>query len=98
MHATGVINLRSIVAVRRAFVLVPPTTHTEKDPGPDDNAWFNVWSQQEQPNLDDDEDLGGEVYLLQHNDRALVRMRRCFELLLNTGNVIRFEVSASPSC
>jgi hypothetical protein len=25
-------------------------------------------------------------------------MRRCFELLLNTGNVIRFEVSPSPSC
>ncbi|KAJ2935108.1 hypothetical protein H1R20_g1931, partial [Candolleomyces eurysporus] len=64
MHAAGVINLRSIVA---------------------------VWSQQEQPTLDDDEDLGGEVYLLQRQDKTLVRVRRCFELLLNTGNVIRFE-------
>ncbi|KAF5338894.1 hypothetical protein D9611_008762 [Ephemerocybe angulata] len=51
----------------------------------------DMWSTEEVCTLDDDEDEGGEQ-ILPTQDRSIVKMRRCFELLLNTGQVIRFEV------
>lgn len=94
MHATGVCDLRSVVLVRRASSPVPHAMHQEKGPSAanEERAWFEHWSAEEASTLDDDEDEGGEGYLAQRADRGLVRMRRCFELLLNTGHIIRFEV------
>ncbi|TFK28020.1 hypothetical protein FA15DRAFT_678662 [Coprinopsis marcescibilis] len=93
MHANGVCDLRNIVAVRRAFQQLSPPGHSQKDNyNSDDSSWFDVWSQTEECTLDDDEDEGGEAFLsAAHGDRSLIRIRRSFELLLNTGNVIRFE-------
>ncbi|KAF6757469.1 hypothetical protein DFP72DRAFT_1032426 [Ephemerocybe angulata] len=85
MHATGICDLKTVVLVRRAFQVVPPVVHQEQAP-PED-----MWSTEEVCTLDDDEDEGGEQ-ILPTQDRSIVKMRRCFELLLNTGQVIRFEV------
>ena len=87
LHATGVCDLRSIIAVRRAFHVTPLPTHDVKETvGPEDPAWFGVWSQTEYRTLDDDEDEGGV------QDRPGIKLRRAFELLLDSGNVVRFEV------
>ena len=94
LHATGVCDLQSIVAVRRAFQVVPPTHHQEKGVNVEDDSWFNIWAQGEDATMDDDEDPGGEAYVNSAPTREagnVIRMRRCFELLLSTGNVIRFE-------
>lgn len=86
LHATGVCDLRSIVAVRRAFHVTPLPTHDVKETvGPEDPGWFGVWSQTEYRTLDDDEDEGGG------HDRPGIKLRRAFELLLDSGNVVRFE-------
>lgn len=92
MEATGVNDLRTILTIRRAFHLVPGATHNEKKPQVDD-IWFSIWCQPEQRTPDDERDIGGEEGLTTSDDKPHLRMHRSFELLLDTGRVIRFEVS-----
>lgn len=100
MHASGLCDLRSVVLVRRASSPIPQAMHQEKGPSAanEERRWFEHWSAEEPSTLDDDEDEGGEAYLAQVADRNLVRMRRSFELLLNTGHIIRFEVRIQSFC
>ncbi|KAF8225870.1 hypothetical protein L208DRAFT_1503595 [Tricholoma matsutake] len=90
MEATGVNDLRTILTIRRAFHLVPGATHNEKKPQVDD-IWFSIWCQPEQRTPDDERDIGGEEGLTTSDDKPHLRMHRSFELLLDTGRVIRFE-------
>ena len=85
-------DLRSIVAIRRAFQPVPSQTHTVNEVQDDDRAWFEAWVEREERSSEDDIDQGGDVALAQAYNGTLIKMRRSFELLLNTGRVMRFEV------
>jgi hypothetical protein len=93
MNALGVNDLRTILTIRRAFQLTPEATHNENRKPEDDDIWFSIWSQPEQRTPDDEQDIGGEEGLNKNHDKPRLRMHRSFELLLNTGRVIRFEVS-----
>lgn len=93
MHANAVCGLRSIIAVRRASHVVPQHHHDQKDDHlAEESFWFNVWSRADERTDSDDEDEGGEEGLSKISNRPLLRMKRSFELLLNTGRVVRFEV------
>ncbi|KAK2465224.1 hypothetical protein APHAL10511_002578 [Amanita phalloides] len=84
MHASGVCDLRKILAVRRAFQSVPSHAHREHGQRHNDNAP----PRNEELSADDDEDRGERVD--DDSDRQM-RIRRTFELLLENGNVIRFQ-------
>lgn len=96
MEAMGVNDLRSIITIRRAFHLTPEVTHNEKKKPQDDDIWFSIWSQPEQSTVEDEQDIGGEECLNKSNDKPRLRMHRSFELLLNTGRIVRYEVG--PCC
>lgn len=91
MKATGVSDLRSIVAVRRAFQPAVPAFHEEHEP-PENQSYIFVPSRVQRTDSDN-EDEGGEDVLRVAKDRSYLRMKRSFELLLTNGSVIRFEVS-----
>jgi len=100
MAATGVCELRTIVAIRRAFQVVPVTRHEHREPAaanPSDDQVFNAWGTAgagvEGRTEEDDADEGGEGGLSRASDRPRMKMRRSFEILMNTGYVVRFEVS-----
>lgn len=88
LTAHGVLDLRNILAVRRAFHQIPRYTHD--DSNNDDEV--GVWQELERTGSDD-EDRGGEEGLAMVPDRPRKRMRRSFELLVVTGHVVRLEVS-----
>ncbi|KAH9950585.1 Pleckstrin homology domain-containing protein [Amylocystis lapponica] len=91
LRASGVSDLRGIVAVRRAFQLIP--RHAAERPGGDTPDWEDrdgFWEAVERTE-GDDQDPGGELGMVQVQDKVRLRMRRSFELLLNTGHVVRFE-------
>lgn len=88
LAAHGVLDLRNIVAVRRAFHHTPRYTHD--DSNNDDEV--GVWQELERTESDD-EDRGGEGGLATVLDRPRKHMRRSFELLMVTGHVVRLEVS-----
>jgi len=92
VHATSMMDLRTIVAIRRAFQPVSSKTHTVKEVQDDDRSWFGAWVEREELSSEDNADEGGEAALAQSYDLPLFKMRRSFELLLNTGQVMRFEV------
>lgn len=93
MHATGVCDLRAIVAVRRAFQANPPYKHKEREvPTNDEAAWFAIWAEADGRTADDHEDEGGEEPLAKVGDKVRLRLRRSFELLLANGRVVRLEV------
>ena len=92
MTSTGMSDLRSILAVRRAFHAVPTQMHDLKEPAADDMSWVAIWENSEQRTVEDEEDEGGDLGLSKSADRTQLKMRRSFELLLNTGHVVRFEV------
>lgn len=85
--SAGMMDLRSIVAVRRAFQPAPLHVHDQQEEHADDHA-LSI-SHREERFPEDDVDEGGEANA---SDRPQVRMRRSFELLLTTGHVMRFEV------
>jgi len=89
LTSTGMMDLRSIVAVRRAFQHSPPQMHGQQEQI-DDSIFLT--SHREERSPEDDADEGGEAVLENASDRPQVRMRRSFELLLTTGHVMRFEV------
>ena len=85
-------DLRSIVAVRRAFQLLPPQREQVNLSALTD--WEDsesFWTQLERSDSDD-EDTGGEAGMANAKDKGHLRMRRSFELLLTSGRVVRFEV------
>lgn len=85
MNATGVCDLRNIVAVRRAFQLLSPQTHNEREAGDDS---LNTWGFEE-PGAEDNQDDGGG------QPSGDLYTRRSFELLLKNGHVVRFEAYSS---
>ncbi|KAI0320151.1 hypothetical protein OF83DRAFT_1053638 [Amylostereum chailletii] len=91
-EAQGVIDLRGILAVRRAFQ-VTPETHEPVEP-----SARPQWEQDTEMAASvehedgDEEDCGGEDGLTQRGgDRMHGRMKRCFELVMTSGRVLRFE-------
>lgn len=88
LAARDVTDLRAVVAVRRAFRPIFNPSQPEHDttgsgPGGDDR------NEEVIPD-NDTHDVGGDAGLT--GDVTRVRMRRCFELVMKTGHVIRFEV------
>ncbi|KAG6890784.1 hypothetical protein C0995_003214 [Termitomyces sp. Mi166 len=91
MHAIGVNDLRDILMIRRASHLVPETTHGETPRSQNSDIWAGIPVQPEERTSADNEDEGGEEGLNKAEDKAHMRTRRSFELLLTTGHVVRFE-------
>ncbi|KJA24061.1 hypothetical protein HYPSUDRAFT_136823 [Hypholoma sublateritium FD-334 SS-4] len=90
MGATATLDLRAIVAVRRAFHATAPHMH-DQQAGRDDDAFLTHFTSAELATEEDEADVGGEGGLIKLHDRSKGRMRRSFELLMKTGHVIRFE-------
>ncbi|KAL0960649.1 hypothetical protein HGRIS_005678 [Hohenbuehelia grisea] len=90
MDAVSVTDLRDIVAVRRAFHVVPERNHSESDQTPSDGEQIRSWACEERQEGDAD-DEGGDEALSKSLDKANLRMKRGFELLLANGTVIRYE-------
>ncbi|KAG9125743.1 hypothetical protein FRC07_006402 [Ceratobasidium sp. 392] len=94
LDADGYIDLRSILAVRRAFELNPsigpidigaaranplPNDATDED---DENCqWVD------QADTSDDEDEGGDDSLSKSDDKMRLKMKRSFELVMRSGRV-----------
>lgn len=96
VDANDVADLRSVLVVRRAFHLVPRHFYSEEEVPRDDE---DISSQPPEERADsDDEDEGGDEGMSKHQDKAHLRMRRSFELLLKSGYVIRFEVCLHCIC
>ncbi|KAL1662456.1 Pleckstrin homology domain-containing protein [Schizophyllum commune] len=93
MAAHAVCELRAIVAVRRAFQVVPPRAHDVREAHAEaEDEMVISGMRDEQAEGDDHADAGGEEGLLeQAGDRGHKKMRRSFELLLRNGHVMRFE-------
>ena len=91
MGATATLDLRAIVAVRRAFHATAPHMHDQKA-ARDDDAFLTHFTSAELATEEDEADVGGEGGLAKLQDRSRGRVRRSFELLMKTGHVIRFEV------
>ncbi|KAF9077592.1 Pleckstrin homology domain-containing protein [Rhodocollybia butyracea] len=87
LDATGVIDLRSILIVRRANHPVMQHMHDLKEGDEIQEIVVQEISEA------DREDVGGEA----GQDKQL-KMRRSFELLLKNGHVIRFEAYSCPVC
>ena len=92
MTATGMCDLRSILAIRRAFHSAPVQMHDLVESAADDISGLGICDNSEQRTAEDEEDEGGDSGLSKSADRTRLKMRRSFELLLNTGHVVRFEV------
>lgn len=93
MKATGVMDMRAILAVRRAFQPTVPASHSDPDPG-DDQSYMSLASHIQRSDSDD-EDEGGEDVLRTATDKSHLKMKRSFELLLKNGHITRFEVGIS---
>jgi hypothetical protein len=92
LRSFGINDLREILVVRRAFQPVPQAMHQEQIPKTDDDL-AQLWNQSSpESSQSDDEDPGGDEAITRTGNRPLLRMRRSFELLLKTGQIVRFEV------
>ncbi|KAG6830694.1 hypothetical protein H0H92_015170 [Tricholoma furcatifolium] len=87
MHAIGVNDLRTILAIRRAVHPVPQAMHKEVQKSQDEDVLASIWAQPEERTPADEEDQGGEEGLDNVEDKVHIKMRRSFELLLKTGHV-----------
>ncbi len=90
LAARGVMDLRSVIAVRRAFrpVLHPNQhVHVSTQPEIEENGHQEEEVLHEES---DTQDVGGDAGLT--GDVTTMRTRRCFELVMKSGHVIRFEV------
>ncbi|KAH8104569.1 Pleckstrin homology domain-containing protein [Cristinia sonorae] len=89
MHSIGALDLRAIVAIRRAIQHVPvQTANVTPASNWEDGAEF--WAEVDTTD-EDDLDKGGEEGFVAASDKAKLKVRRSFELLLISGRVIRFE-------
>ncbi|KAJ7175763.1 Pleckstrin homology domain-containing protein [Mycena filopes] len=91
LKATGVSDMRAILAVRRAFQPVVPASHDTHDPVEGEDQSFVTHHSHVERSDSDDEDGGGEEALRAVQDKSYLRMKRSFELLLKNGHIIRFE-------
>lgn len=89
MKATGVLDLRSIIAVRRAFQPAVSVSHNDPDPG-EDHSYVSLASHLERSESDDEDEGGDDGWRAAH-DKIDLKMKRSFELLLTNGHIIRFE-------
>ncbi|KAG9103832.1 hypothetical protein FRC06_007644 [Ceratobasidium sp. 370] len=105
LDADGYIDLRSILAVRRAVELNPsvgpidigatrakPLQHDLTEEGDDDCQWVD------QADESDGEDEGGEDFLSKSDDKPRLKMKRSFELVMRSGRVVRFEAYSRKIC
>jgi hypothetical protein len=100
LNADGYIDLRSILAVRRAVEPTPPvgtidigvarSTKRLADDTREHDDFDDVWV--DQADASDDEDEGGDEYLSRNEDKVRLKMKRSFELIMRSGRVVRFEV------
>jgi len=56
----------------------------------DDDGWLGTWAVERTDS--DNEDEGGDQGLEKTTDKPKLRMKRSFELMLKTGQIVRFEV------
>lgn len=93
LSATGMTDLRRVIAVRRAFQIIP--RQMEQVSVQDVPQWEEAegfWDNVE--HFDEDHrDVGGSEGLAKAADSGQMRVRRSFELLMESGRVMRFEVS-----
>ncbi|THH16545.1 hypothetical protein EW146_g4095 [Bondarzewia mesenterica] len=100
-EARGVTDLRNILMVRRAFQVVPHVQENidgrpRRQGGHSEDEYEQELTAQVELGEGEEEDVGGQEGLGKLGpDRARGRMRRCFELVMRTGRVVRFEVVAS---
>jgi len=89
LAARDVTDLRAVVAVRRAFRPVfLPSQPEHGSTGPDSGVEEQDGEVTHEET--DTQDVGGDAGLT--GDVTIVRMRRCFELVMKTGHIMRFEV------
>ncbi|KAH9986612.1 hypothetical protein BJV77DRAFT_1061765 [Russula vinacea] len=86
LAARDVTDLRAVVAVRRAF---RPIFVSSQQPEPGRNSMGPDSEVEVIREESDTQDVGGDAGLT--GDVTTMRMRRCFELVMKTGLVIRFE-------
>jgi len=90
LAARDVTDLRAVVAVRRAFrpVFLPSQPkHDSTGPVSGVEGQDGEVTHEET----DTQDVGGDAGLTT-GDVTTIRMRRCFELVMKTGHIMRFEV------
>ncbi|KAG8732790.1 hypothetical protein FRC11_010960, partial [Ceratobasidium sp. 423] len=106
LDSDGYIDLRSILAVRRAVEPTPPVgtidigaaRSTKRLPNDthDHEEFDDAWVDQTDPS--DDEDEGGDEYLSRSDDKMRLKMKRSFELIMRSGRVVRFEAHSRNIC
>lgn len=85
LAARDVTDLRAVMAVRRAFRPVFLSSQPEHDSGMEEQDGEVTHEET------DTQDVGGDAGLTA-GDMTVIRMRRCFELVMQTGQIMRFEV------
>ncbi|TFY79105.1 hypothetical protein EWM64_g4906 [Hericium alpestre] len=88
--AHGVMDLRSVLVVRRAFHVEP---HIQEHVESSQQApWEEGGDEPVEMESEDVHDTGGEDGLsILGGDRLHKRVRRCFEIVTDTGRIIRYE-------
>ncbi|KAH7336895.1 Pleckstrin homology domain-containing protein [Rhizoctonia solani] len=106
LDSDGYIDLRSILAVRRAVEPTPPVgtidigtarstqrlLNNTQDHEDFDDGWVD------QTDLSDNEDEGGDEYFSRSDDKVRLKMKRSFELIMRSGRVVRFEAYSRNVC
>ncbi|EUC60236.1 spore wall assembly-like protein, putative, partial [Rhizoctonia solani AG-3 Rhs1AP] len=94
LDSDGYIDLRSILAVRRAVEPTPPVgtielgnTNRHSNDTQDHEGIDDGWV--DQKDASDDEDEGGDEYLSRNDDKTRLKMKRSFELIMRSGRVVR---------
>ncbi|KAG9035602.1 hypothetical protein FRB95_011008 [Tulasnella sp. JGI-2019a] len=95
-HSDGYIDLRSIMAVRRATQATVPRFALQDSGNIQDVNLLQSDDEShppepEHPSLSDAEDTGGDEFLNTHPNKQRLKLKRSFDLTLRTGHVIRFE-------
>ncbi|CAE6415279.1 unnamed protein product [Rhizoctonia solani] len=106
LGADGYIDLRSILAVRRAVEPTPPigtidigvarSTKRLSDDAHEHDDFDDGWV--DQADASDGDDEGGDEYLSRNEDKTRLKMKRSFELIMRSGRVIRFEAYSRSIC
>ncbi|CUA72521.1 Nuclear pore complex protein Nup214 [Rhizoctonia solani] len=105
LNSDGYIDLRSILAVRRAVEPTPPigtidigATRSRRlsDDTQDHEDFDDAWV--DQTDASDGEDEGGDEPLARNDDKTRLKMKRSFELIMRSGRVVRFEAYSRSVC
>ncbi|KAJ1303415.1 hypothetical protein OPQ81_011606 [Rhizoctonia solani] len=106
LDSDGYIDLRSILAVRRAVEPTPPVGTIDIGVARSTQRLLNVTQDHEdfdddwvdQTDASDNEDEGGDEYLSRSDDKTRLKMKRSFELIMRSGRVVRFEAYSRNIC